>query len=106
MDGLDPEIKWVRVRNYHDKTLEAYFDLVGAVGCNNPADLKPSHIIRRMEGGTYFKSFKDLFPPLEPGSLLAGDCKDHPSNIQMVWDLASKKGIARKQSITFTTQAN
>ena len=57
------------------------------IGINDPRNLRPHHIYRRMAGGTNACSYADIFPPLQPGVLLHGDASDHPTNIQQMWDL-------------------
>ena len=41
--------KNVRVRNYHNETIKAIKEVVGAMGLNDLSKLKPKHIFRRME---------------------------------------------------------
>jgi hypothetical protein len=63
--------KAVRVRQFHDNTLAALADLVGAAGLSSPNDLRPMHILRRTSPSEV-KSFAEVYPFLEPGELLAG----------------------------------
>tara|TARA_R110002072_G_scaffold114488_3_gene244546 strand:- start:450 stop:731 length:282 start_codon:yes stop_codon:yes gene_type:complete len=44
--------KNIRVKNYHNETIKAVKEVVGAMGLENLHDLKPSHIFRRMEDDT------------------------------------------------------
>jgi glutamate synthase domain-containing protein 2 len=44
--------KNIRVNNYHNETIKAVKEVVGAMGLENLDDLKPSHIFRRMEDDT------------------------------------------------------
>ncbi|MET0545885.1 MAG: hypothetical protein ABWZ40_06215 [Caulobacterales bacterium] len=37
-----------RVANVHRNTMQALADLVGAAGCEHPADLTPRHLMRRV----------------------------------------------------------
>lgn len=41
--------KNVRVKNYHNETIKAIKEVVGAMGINDLSKLKPKHIFRRME---------------------------------------------------------
>jgi len=84
--GLNVDHKSIRVATYHKKTLENFHELVGALGIEDPNLLRADHVMRRMAGGTYSKSYADIFPPLEPGSLLLKAAENHPSNIQTVWE--------------------
>jgi glutamate synthase domain-containing protein 2 len=63
--------KAVRVHQFHDNTLAALGDLVGAAGLSSPNDLRPMHILRRTSPSEV-KSFAEVYPFLEPGELLAG----------------------------------
>jgi glutamate synthase domain-containing protein 2 len=63
--------KAVRVRQFHDNTLAALADLVGAAGLSTPNELRPMHILRRTSPSEV-KSFAEVYPFMEPGELLAG----------------------------------
>jgi glutamate synthase domain-containing protein 2 len=63
--------KAVRVRQFHDNTLAALADLVGAAGLSAPNELLPMHILRRTSPSEV-RSFAEVYPFLEPGELLAG----------------------------------
>jgi len=90
IEGLDVDTKAVRVFNFHQLTTRNVSEIVGAIGLDNPGELRPDHIMRKMAGGTYSKSYADIFPPLESGSLLSGAAADHPSNVQGMWDTGQK----------------
>ncbi|GHD44635.1 Glutamate synthase domain-containing protein 2 [Marinobacter persicus] len=68
---LDVPLKSERVYNFHRKTLDALQNLLEASGLNHPSELGPENIIRRVSK-TEVHSYLDLFPFLEPGSLLEG----------------------------------
>jgi len=68
---LDVPLKSERVYNFHNKTLDALKNLLEASGLNHPSELGPENIIRRVSK-TEVHSYLDLFPFLEPGSLLEG----------------------------------
>ena len=46
--GLIVPDKAERVANFHLNTMKALADLVGAAGCDHPADLTPRHLMRRV----------------------------------------------------------
>ncbi len=46
--GLVVEEKKHHVANYHKNTMRSFLEMVGAIGLNNPSDLKPEHIMRRV----------------------------------------------------------
>lgn len=54
-------------------------ELVGAVGVPLPSDLRPEHIMRRVSPHKAV-SYRELFPTVEPGSLLTGDA---PADLQV-----------------------
>ena len=60
-----------RVRRFHDNTLAALAELVGAAGLDHRADIAPHHILRRISQSEV-ASFAEIYPRLDPGSLLNG----------------------------------
>ena len=66
---LDVADKAIRVQQYHDNTLKALRDLLGAAGLEHPQQLGPEHILRRISA-TEIRSLGALFNFLEPGALL------------------------------------
>ena len=60
-----------RVSNFQRATVEALAELVAAAGLNHPSEFAPAHFSRRVSPHEV-KSFAELYPPLEPGELLAG----------------------------------
>ena len=67
--ALDVEDKSIRVQQYHDNTLKALRDLLGAAGLEHPQQLGPEHILRRISP-VEIRSLGVLFNFLEPGALL------------------------------------
>ncbi|TDF37448.1 FMN-binding glutamate synthase family protein [Alteromonadaceae bacterium M269] len=61
-----------RVANFHRETVTNLVELVGAAGLNGIHELEPKHINRRVQG-TEVKSYAQLYPTMEPGSLLDND---------------------------------
>lgn len=66
---LEPEDKGQRVRNYHENTMRALRDLLGAAGLNDPSELGPEHILRRVSP-VEIRSLAALYRYLGPGELL------------------------------------
>jgi len=64
-----------RVYNFHRLTLRALSDMLAAAGLEHPDELKPHHLVRRVSA-TEIRQFSELHGFLQPGELLAGDCKD------------------------------
>jgi glutamate synthase domain-containing protein 2 len=79
-----------RVRRFHDNTLIALGELVGAAGLSHPSELRPLHIQRRVST-TEVSSFAELYRFLAPGELL-GDGGD--PELARFWDMADPDGIA------------
>jgi len=69
MKGLDPAVKFHRVYNFHHKTLEQAFHLIGAMGVSDPDLLHPGLVMRRTSGGTHAKSYADMYPPVDSNYL-------------------------------------
>lgn len=66
---LDPQDKAVRVASFHDNTMRALRDLLGAAGLSDPSQLGPEHILRRVSP-VEIRSLAALYRYLEPGELL------------------------------------
>ena len=60
-----------RVYNFHRATMEAVAELVAAAGLDHPAEFAPAHFSRRVSPHEV-QTFAQLYPPLQPGELLAG----------------------------------
>ena len=66
---LDVADKASRVHLYHDNTLKALRDLLGAAGLEHPSQLGAEHILRRVSP-TEVRSLSALYRFLEPGELI------------------------------------
>ncbi len=69
--NLDPADKATRVYQFHLNTVRALRDLLCAAGLNDPAELGPEHILRRVSP-TEIRSLSALYRFLQPGELLHG----------------------------------
>jgi glutamate synthase domain-containing protein 2 len=67
--GLVVDEKKITVANFHKNTMKSFLEMVGALGLDTPDDLKPFHIMRRIEVNTV-KPFNEIYEYLEPGQLL------------------------------------
>ena len=67
--ALDVEDKAARVLNFHQNTLKALRDLIGAAGLEHPSQIGPEHILRRVSP-TEVKSLAALYRFIKPGELL------------------------------------
>eukprot|EP00607_Mallomonas_marina_P008634 CAMPEP_0182423610 /NCGR_PEP_ID=MMETSP1167-20130531/9661_1 /TAXON_ID=2988 /ORGANISM="Mallomonas Sp, Strain CCMP3275" /LENGTH=516 /DNA_ID=CAMNT_0024602745 /DNA_START=377 /DNA_END=1927 /DNA_ORIENTATION=+ len=82
ISGLDPELKTVRVFNYHKHTVKYALDIVGAMGHHHTKDVSPRDIMKRVSMDKA-SSFADLYLQLAPNSLLD---RTAPSEILAHWD--------------------
>ncbi|MCD9027717.1 FMN-binding glutamate synthase family protein [Luteimonas sp. BDR2-5] len=68
---LDVGDKAERVFHFHQNTLKALRDMLGAAGLEHPMQLGPEHILRRVSP-TEVRSLAALYRFLEPGELVGG----------------------------------
>jgi hypothetical protein len=68
---LDVTDKGARVHAFHHNTLHALKELLSAAGLDDPSQLGPEHILRRV-APTEIRSLAALYWFLEPGELLEG----------------------------------
>ncbi|MCW4456352.1 FMN-binding glutamate synthase family protein [Flavobacterium sp. MXW15] len=66
---LDAADKATRVHHYHENTMRALRDLLCAAGLNDPSELGPEHIVRRVSP-VEIRSLASLYRYLAPGELL------------------------------------
>jgi len=84
MKGLDIQDKRVRVRNFHEQTIESVAELLGAMGLKHTMQLRPWHLMHRI-GPFDIKHYGELFDYLEPGELL----RDPPPTFKRAWEMAT-----------------
>jgi glutamate synthase domain-containing protein 2 len=60
-----------RVRHFHRNTLKALAQILAAAGLNQPAQLRPQHLVRRVSQ-TRVQLYSQVHTFLQPGELLAG----------------------------------
>ncbi|MFT6776013.1 MAG: glutamate synthase domain-containing protein 2 [Paracoccaceae bacterium] len=73
--ALDVGDKADRVARFHENTLKAVRDMVGAAGLTDPQQLAPMHFnVRQMDGGTVTGDV--AYPQLPHGCLIDGTCED------------------------------
>ena len=68
--GLHVGDKSTRVARYHRETVKSFFEVLGAAGFTRPSELKPWYILRRVTS-TEIRNYSEIYPAIEPGSLLA-----------------------------------
>ncbi|WP_034041707.1 FMN-binding glutamate synthase family protein [Wocania ichthyoenteri] len=82
--GLVVEDKAPRAKRYHEATIQSFLELVAAAGLNNPNELIRNHISKRV--GLYdVKTYEEIYPHMEPGSLL--DINKIPENYKRFFHL-------------------
>ncbi len=84
--GLVVSDKSQRVARYHGQMMKNLAELLGAAGLNSLAELRPRHIMHRLQG-TVVKSYEDMFPTLQSGVLLNDDSR--PDSWTADWQVAS-----------------
>lgn len=75
VQGLVVADKSRRVASYHHNTIRHFLWVLAAAGLEQPSDLKPELLNRRVSL-TEIRSYRELYPYLEPGDLLSGDAPD------------------------------
>jgi glutamate synthase domain-containing protein 2 len=68
-EGIDVQDKKIRVKNYHNNTVKALAEVLGAMGLDSAEDLRPWHIKRRIDS-TSVRTYFDIYTFLEKGQLL------------------------------------
>ncbi len=84
--ALDPADKATRVFHFHQNTMKALGEIVGAAGLKHPNQLRPHHIVRRVSVNEV-ALVSALVKYLQPGDLLENRA-EHPV-YQLFWKMAS-----------------
>jgi glutamate synthase domain-containing protein 2 len=83
--GLVIEDKKQRVADFHKNTIHSFCELVGAMGIDNPADITPNLILRRIENNIVLP-LSEIYNFIPEGILLT---KKIPERFQHDWGKAS-----------------
>ena len=67
--GLVPEDKSRRIYNFQKNIVKSACEMMGAMGLENMDDLKPWHLMRRIEAYE-IRNYSEIYDFLEPGDLL------------------------------------
>ena len=94
--GINIEEKSERIKNFHDNTLESFYELVGSMGLDDPAKLLPQMIKRRSPYGLQI-STGSVLEPLKHKALINGSLAQtspetsslDKSHWQQWWDSSS-----------------
>ena len=95
MFGLDVDNKSIRVYNFHHKTVESALEIIGAVGLDDPNQLQPEHVNKRVSS-LQVLNYSQIYPLLEKGSLLNGTA---PPLFQAIWDKGGQVLASQKHSL-------
>lgn len=93
---LDVDLKSVRVHNFHDNTLKALAEMLGAAGLSHPNELGPEHVSSRVSTNE-IRSFDQLYQFLEPGELIDG--KEYHGVYSQYWEAARSDSFAAPESV-------
>ena len=88
--ALDVESRHKRVANFQKRTLESAFDMIGAMGLDDPDDLF-SHLIWRRNADETSQHFDEIYPAIGTHSLLGSS---PPNMYAQDWRLASADTFA------------
>ncbi|MFT5658004.1 MAG: glutamate synthase domain-containing protein 2 [Gammaproteobacteria bacterium] len=95
--ALVPKDKATRVFEFHQSTLEALQELLGAAGLVHPDQLGPEHVIRRISS-TDVRSLASLYRWVKPNELISGPLPEHPV-FQIFWEIASADSFTAPPSV-------
>jgi len=95
------EDKAERVRRFHDNTLEALSELVGAAGLVHPKDLTPMHLLQRLSAHEV-KTFAELYTFLGDRELLAGTAHTYYAH---AWNIAHAGSFSVLPEVKATADA-
>ena len=83
--GLVVADKAPRVARFHAETVEAGLDLIGAAGLRGPHELRPWHLMRRVQPNEV-RHYAEIYDYLEPGELLQSSV---PPDYRRAWEAAA-----------------
>ena len=86
MAGLVVSDKNRRVANFHEETMRSVAEIIGAMGLESAADLRPWHILRRT-GPNDIKNYSEIFNYVGVGDLLG-------ENVPAAWGRACASACA------------
>ncbi|TRZ97027.1 MAG: FMN-binding glutamate synthase family protein [Rhodocyclaceae bacterium] len=96
MRALDVSDKSARVFQFHQNTLIALKELLGASGLSHPREIGPEHVIRRVSA-TEVRSLAALHNWARPGELLSGE-PDHPV-FKVFWGVSRSDSFAAPETV-------
>jgi hypothetical protein len=88
--ALVPADKATRVKQFHNKTLEALSEVVASAGLNHPEEFQLFHFHKRINH-SQVTTFTHLYPLLTAGELLTGT---YDVRFKIPWDAARADSFA------------
>ena len=85
IEGLVVSDKTERVYRYHRETVHSLLELTGAAGLEDPRQILPQHVWRRMDERSA-QHYAELYPLPTPGCLIQGS---GPAELVAAWNEAS-----------------
>lgn len=87
MRAINVEEKKHRVANFHRRTVASFLDIVGSMGYEDPDDVSPFDIKRRV-GDETERTLEQLYPTLADRAFLTGEM---PEEFAHAWSLADAR---------------
>lgn len=84
---IDVARKADRVKNFHEHTLRAVAEMIGAAGVTHPEALNRRHIVRRLSGSEILLT-DQIYPKVEPSALIKGEAVAD-SRLDVYWSKMS-----------------
>jgi hypothetical protein len=78
-----------RVKNFHDNTIEALAEVIGAAGLMHPSEIRPAQLHRRISP-TETRNYAELYPVLPENALLSGEAA---STLHHAWESARSESF-------------
>jgi glutamate synthase domain-containing protein 2 len=69
--ALDVPLKSERVYQFHKNTVDAFAEMIAAMGLEHPRDLAPHHVVRRLTA-TQIASLDEIYPFVQPNAIVDG----------------------------------
>ena len=99
--GLVVSDKNRRVANFHEQTLKSVAEIIGAMGLEGTADLRPWHVLRRT-GPNEIKNYSEIFDYLGVGDLLG---ENVPAGWERACAMASAESFEHIKAISDAGQS-
>ncbi len=87
--ALDVPLKSERVYQFHKNTVEAFAEMVAAMGLDHPRELAPHHVERRINPTTV-ASLDEIYPFVRPNAILEGTA---PERFMRYWNDSSAESF-------------